>query len=232
MKYRTDFVTNSSSSSFIIDTKENYNSIEEIFQMLKMLCQEYLEKRQELIEYCKHDSRFVVTEDGEKTRIEFAKKKPPIEEWRQVRDFIESQFGMHWFDIAYYKLDWLKCETYEEFLKYTENDYYYINIIDLLNPQFKQEGDVDSVDELIEWYMPCFSHNHQKDCNSCSNKEYCTVAECDKEFVENIKKTNDKTDVLKLFFGRYCICSESGYIPDYVVQKLGEASTFWCNHMG
>ena len=231
MKYRMDFVTNSSSSSFIINKKENLNSIEEVFQFLKLLCYEFLQKRQELIDYCKQDNRFIVKEENGKTSISFA-NKTSREEWKIAKDFIEEQFGMHWFDVPYYKLDWLDCETYEEFLKKTEGDYYYINIIDMQNPQFKQEGDIDSVDELIEWYMPCFNHMKRMDCEGCRNREYCYVTECDEEIKEGMRKTDDKKEILSTFFGRYCICSESGYIPDYVVRKLGGASTFWCNHMG
>lgn len=234
MKTRLGFVTNSSSSSFIISKKENLNSIDEVFSFLKTVYEEYLGKRKALIEYCKQDARFLVSEDGKKTKIELKNKKACYEERRVINDFIENEFGMSYYDIYHGEADWLKCKDYNEFARYVSesNEYFYINIVDLENPSFNDESEITSTDSLIDWYMPCFTENFAKDCAECRHKDYCYMIQCDKDVVVGAKKSSDKQELVKMYFGRFCICSECGYIPEYVVHRLGEASTFWCNHMG
>lgn len=234
MKTRHGFVTNSSSSSFIISKKENLNSIDEVYLFLRTLFFEYIQKTNELIEYCKSDNRFTVSEKEGRTVIEFAKKKAPYEEYRCASDFIQKTYGMHWFDVGYGTVDWLHCETYNDFLEFIQKDnrYFFINIVDLENPSFDEECDIESIDSLIEWYLPCFGCHTTSDCNNCNDREYCYTYRDSKELTDEIKKVENKQDIIKLFFGRFCICSESGYIPSYVVNRLAEASTFWCNHMG
>ena len=229
LKTRLDFVTNSSSSSFIINKKQNYNSVEEVFLFLKSLYIEYLKKRKELIEYCKNDKRFDVIEENNKTTIKF--NNSSIEERMTARDLIEQKFGMTWYDISCNKIDWLNCKTYSEFLEYTKDDCFYINIIDLSNPQFNKDREIDSIDTLIEWYMPCFTNDCKMDCETCEYKEYCYMDNNDRIVVNTFKNTGKKS-IINAVFGRFCICSECGYIPEYVVRKLEEVSTFSCNHMG
>ena len=230
LKTRLDFVTNSSSSSFIISQKQNYNSIEEVFLFLKSLYNEYLKKRKDLIEYCKQDKRFSVSEENDKTEIKF--NSLCIEERIEARNLLEEKFGMTWYEVGHGKIDWRNCETYRDFLEYTKDDYFYIHIIDMLNPQFKQDAKDNSVNYLIEWYMPCFTNNDKTDCKTCEYKDYCYMDSVDEKIVNDIKNSENKDKFITTVFGRFCICSECGYIPDFVVQKLGKASTFYCNHMG
>lgn len=232
MKYRSDFVTNSSSSSFIISKETGCNSIEDVFALLKTLCQEFLDKQNALIEHCKQDKRFVVYEENGNTRIKFAKEKPNPDEWFQAKEFIHNQFDMSWYDVGYGDIGWLACETYADLLEYGKDKYFYITIVDLLNPEFDKDSDIDSVSSLIQWYMPCYESIYTKDCEQCSERHYCAVNKCDKKVKKEIKNIENNQEMLMTFFGRFCICSECGYIPEYVVNKLGEVSSFWCNHMG
>ena len=63
MKIRMDFVTNSSSSSFIIGkAKQNNYTVEDVYTILKKLYLKYEEKKQELIPYIdKHQLPFILT---------------------------------------------------------------------------------------------------------------------------------------------------------------------------
>jgi hypothetical protein len=231
MKTRLDFVTNSSSSSFIICKEKNYSSIEEVFLLLKSFYNEYLKKRTELIEYCKHNEKFEVSEKDDKINIRFideGNKEKRIEE----RDFTREQFGMTWSDYFNFDLDWLKCETYEDFVEYTKINNVNIYIVDFLNPKFEQGEDIDLLDSVIEWYMPCFKGEYSTDCEKCGYKKYCDIQTFGKETVSNINKAKNTNEIFASSFGRFCVCSECGYMPNYVVEKLGKASSLYCNHMG
>ena len=54
MKIRTSFVTNSSSSSFIIGRHDEDVTVNIVFNMLKTLYKEYLNKKDKFKEDCSH----------------------------------------------------------------------------------------------------------------------------------------------------------------------------------
>ena len=72
-------------------------------------------------------------------------------------------------------------------------------------------------------------------CDRCSAQYYCKKErseECE-PMAESFKRKGIPEDKVCLYvLGKICICSECGYLPDYVVERLEEISEYSCNHMG
>lgn len=247
MKIRTDYVTNSSSSSFIISKKDNSVTKDTIFLIIKNFYLEFLEKRDKVIEYIEKNPDLNLTYKKEETYCHFQGKEGKWDkETINTSKILEEKFGISLWDNFEVNYDWLKCNSYEEYEKYwlnifTKNKKVHApftigsfeedKIIWLHWGCGKQEEhDVGITSELISWYYEFLDEECTGDCQNCTFVEKKYVDECIRQN-EIIKSLNTDNLCLALL-GDFCVYSESGYIPDYVVKKLSNESKHSCNHMG
>ena len=257
MKVRLGFVTNSSSSSFIIGKKdEEHVTIESVYQKIKSYYLEYLEKIRAVISYIeKHpETNLVYKIEGE--YLTFKSTKGSI--WDNPhRKTIKKDFGIDVWN--YFKLNntWTLCETYKDYEDYwiykMENDntdriYAPFTIRSFvsddmvkwlhhgkLSADFRDEDECCGIDIkswILGWYYPYLEDIMKYNCDTCPNSEWCDKEECNdtRTMIKGVEFPEDKACLYLL--GRVCIESECGYIPDYVVEKIKKDAEYACNHMG
>ena len=256
MKVREDFVTNSSSSSFVIGKKDDASAtIESVFQMIKGFYKDFLAKRDEAKEYVathpKMNIRYV-EKDGYETF------ECTISDWdkrMKALDKFEDKFGFSTWECFDYNYDWLDCESYLDYERYWLNkmrdnsdwkvhapftiaDFLEEKEIEWLHFHFNSEYDththkVNSTSSVLDWYFPYIEEAFRSDgCDGCKRAEWCDKEVCMAQR-ESINEHNVPEDKACLYMlGRVCVHSESGYIPSYVVDALEDVSEYYCNHMG
>lgn len=208
MKLRTGFVTNSSSSSFILNAKSlNVSEITKqlVYEYIRQL---YLEYESKLKQIPPIIQRYNLKLDGYKLIDKHGKVYELYSNSEKINNLsrdIQREVGI---DISSEDVDkdrqtWLNCEVYKDFeLKCKESNYFPFTIVDYNSDNI--ENNHDAIGDAA-WFA-------------------------DEHYIGNRDKVGLKL-VLKTL-GDVAIHSYCGNIPQYVVDRLTKVSNYSCNHMG
>lgn len=256
MKIRNDFVTNSSSSSFIIGRQDdNSVTIESVYQKVREFYNDMYEQADKMFAYIESHPELGATHvrsDGFEY-CRFSDKVYKNFDRASVRKIIEKEFGLSVWD--YYPLDkeWLSLKTYKDYEKYwmgkmSKTDDYHVHapftIADFLEPKEvnwlhyrmdpkyaeydeSPEDRINYKSETLNWYYPYAEELIPDGIIPKPEKRFNSSSGL-KEKVDFILPTH----ACLFLLGRVCVYSECGYISDYVVNRLIDISAFSCNHMG
>lgn len=123
MKIRQDFVTNSSSSSFIIGKKEDESvSIESVYQTIKGFYRELLGKRDALIEHIQNNPKlnleYYESPDSDYCTFQFKKGAMKNDKDGAISRNLERDFGVSTYDYFQKDYSWMECKTYKDYENY------------------------------------------------------------------------------------------------------------------
>jgi hypothetical protein len=252
MKIRSDFVTNSSSSSFIIGYMDETSiTIESVYESIRQYYMEFKTKVLDMIAYIRDNMNKELKICQYPDGAYFIKCDLTWDD----DDELEETFGdginhwMYWHDDSW--VEW--CETYDDYKKYwtakIENSDDKANIhapftlIDYVSQErvpllhlgkfgLKQKSECgDATSSTLEWYFN-YAEDAFNDKPYDPKEMHCNRGEYNR-LKKQIKAENIPTDKACLYLlGRILIKSESGNIPEYVVTKLEHDSEYACNHMG
>lgn len=213
MKIRNDFVTNSSSSSFIFGEPLGMTvSKESVFNQLKVICSNMLYIIDEL------EMIYFENEDYKKKILYLRKNYSNYNKISSVLGIVEKEskslfsylmnkenldFSVQeCFDVFINELGVLtkikKFVTYNSFNEYKEKPVFYFNIVDFRE---SNNDDYDDIETVAYWYFDTLEQTGMN--NLCYNQ-----------------------------LGEVAITSESSYMPFFIVNYLEKHLEYSCGHMG
>ena len=219
MKIRNGFVTNSSSSSFILtrdSSKLEKMDVESVFGLVQKLYGQYQKKYKDVLARAIKDA-------GQADFYEVFKERYGWEAMYKSDGWFTRTYGVDAIDLSTYQRamenfkKWKSCKNYAEYVQrctIVSGEYSHVYPFEIFD--YHEETNISgnyTLCETVGWYD---WESHRDD------EEY-----------EDIPSDNNaqlKEALIKL--GDVGIHSECGYIPDEIVDKLSELSVHFCNHMG
>ena len=246
MKIRKDFVTNSSSASYVFGTAEDTDmTVQSVYELVRSIYLEMIDwvrNMAEQKEKCEQLGISITINDKYDFKID---KSDLYYVWScklGKRNMFSEEADRILYDVSH-ELGWLDCKTYDEYIEWCSRlRYPPFQLLDFTDDKFI--GNEYALVEAVDWYdIDIDDHylgNRLADGNCEKCREACILCdEYEKEdhpkCLEMKKKIEDGTaeNQLLMRFGRIILLSNHELeLPFYVHKKLSKMVKYGCNHMG
>lgn len=228
MKIRTDFVTNSSSSSFIFgEPNGNKLKISDVVELVRGIAKEILGITNELdtlvrdydrINDLVHKIRNTDNYSEKYDALDEIKKEKWLLSW--IQDKLKESKSLEVGDDPDYAEELLEC--------YAEDNQY-------------QMGKIKEIAESTDkWSLPINSEIVQFSKKSSNAEEYADDviswymydSGCEELKDKSRDRSISRSEIAHKYLGEIAIMGECGYIPSLIVSVLCNKTTYGCDHMG
>lgn len=199
LKIRNGFVTNSSSSSFIIGkANDNTVTIDSVYQEIKEFYKQYYKSCSEMYSYVEEyypDVFEVITEK----RGKYLHSKKSWDCTKIADTQLRLMFGLDHYEELPGVIDWINCETYKDYVNFWiprmeigVHAPFYIRDFSCNDPYVPLDFSTQMIEcsgdngngiesDILDWYFPNFE-GVVYGCNRCPAQYYCEKdrsEECD-----------------------------------------------------
>lgn len=234
MKYRTDFVTNSSSTCFLLGKKgDGIHTVDFVFNLLKEFYRKHLEKHDEILRLMKEHPEYCLRRvEDEHFHCHYFEYDEEVDVPEHLEYYLGNSNNFFYDDAG-----WLNCKTYREYeqlwkekapfvIADFENSTDYPLLDEFTDTNYEERKSIDDgyMYSIFEYEVGGFP------CKQCSTPPNCYEhLDQDCKRLQNFLKGNHTKYAMAALdlLGKACVYSTRQKLPEFMENELIAISNYY-----